>query len=175
MADQTADAPTADDATPKPLAPVLWISIAAMLVTPFLAPNLVGRIATTLLVGGSAVVALRVSEARRSVILAGEMIVVGLTLTSLISREVGDPENFLTTIGVALLCILLLVTPAVVVRRLAARPRITLDTVAGALAAYIQIGLFFATAFRLVGWSEALRSSPRSPTRRRWTSSSSAS
>ena len=150
MADRTADAPTADDATPKPLAPVLWISIVAMLVTPFLAPSMIGRITSTLLVGGSAVVALRVSGARRSVIVAGEVIVVCLTLTSLLSREIGDAENFLTTVGVALLSLLLLVTPAVVVRRLATRPRITLDTVAGALAAYIQIGLFFSTTFRLV-------------------------
>lgn len=134
-----------------PLAPVLWLSLVVMVVSPFFAPTAVGRVATTLLVGGTAVMALRRSGARRAVVFAGEAIVAGLALISLLSRELGVADNAVSMVGVALLCLLLLVTPAVVVARLGQRPRVTLDTVAGALAAYIQIGLFFASLFRLVG------------------------
>ncbi len=142
--------PDAANEPQRPLAPVLWLSVLAMVVTPFMSFNAFGRMTTTLIVGGTALVALRVSEAKRSVIIAGDVIVGGLTLASLLSRELGEPDNLLTVFGTALLCLLLLVTPAVVVVRLSARPRVTLDTVAGALAAYIQFGLFFASAYRLV-------------------------
>lgn len=132
------------------MAPVLWLSLVAMVVSPFLAPTVVGRVATTLLLGGTAVMALRRSDARRAVVFAGEAIVAALALISLLSRELGTADNTMSRIGVGLVCLLLLVTPAVIVRRLGQRPRVTLDTVAGALAAYIQIGLFFASLFRLV-------------------------
>jgi len=88
------------------------------------------------------------------VVFAGQATVVGLALVSLLSRELGAADNTMSMIGVGLLCVLLLITPAVVVVRLAQRPRVTLDTVAGALAAYIQMGLFFASLFRLVGMIE---------------------
>jgi hypothetical protein len=51
-----------------------------------------------------------------------------------------------------LLCfaLLLMLTPALMVLRLLMRPRITLDTVAGALTAYLQVGIFFAVLYRLI-------------------------
>jgi hypothetical protein len=137
-------------ANDAPLAPVLWLSLVVMVVSPFFAQSALGRVTTTLLLGGTAVMALRRSGARRAVLFAGEAIVVGLALISVLTRELGAAENTLSMIGVGLVCLLLLVTPAVVVVRLGQRPRVTLDTVAGALAAYIQIGLFFASVFRLV-------------------------
>lgn len=134
----------------KRLIPVLWLSAIAMLVTPFMSFSAVGRMATSLLVGGTALVALRLSGARRAVIVSGDVVVATLTIASALSREIGQTNDTLTTIGTAMLCALLLITPVVVVVRLTQRPKVNLDTVAGALAAYIQIGLFFATAFRLV-------------------------
>ena len=134
-----------------PLAIVLWLSLAVMVVAPFFARTAPGRVATTLLMGGTAVIALRRSGARRAVVFTGEAIVAGLAVTSLLSRELGTTDDSLSVIGVALVCLLLLVTPAVIVVRLGQRPRVTLDTVAGALAAYVQIGLFFASLYRLIG------------------------
>lgn len=150
MSETTVDAPVDNQGSHRPLAPVLWLSIIVLIVTPFLAPNVLGRVTTTLLIGGTAVVALRRSNARRPVVVAGEAIVVGITMITVATREIGEAEDALTATALALLCVLLLVTPVVVVTRLAQRPRITLDTVAGALAAYIQIGLFFSLAYRLV-------------------------
>lgn len=140
-----------DDAATKRMAPVLWLSIAIMVVTPFFASTEAGRTATTILVGGIAVIALHRSGARPTVLRAGEALVALIALASVLSRELGEVDDALTVIGLALLCLLLLVTPAVVVVRLAHRPAVTLDTVAGALAAYVQIGLFFTVVYRLVG------------------------
>ncbi|MCZ7630668.1 MAG: potassium channel family protein [Microthrixaceae bacterium] len=145
---------SAHEAEHAPLAPVLWFSLLVMVITPFFAPTALGRAATTLLLGGTAVMALRRSGARRSVVFAGEATVVVFAVISLLSRELGSTDNALSVVGTALVCVLLLVTPAVVVVRLAERPRVTLDTVAGALAAYLQIGLFFASLYRLVGLVE---------------------
>lgn len=128
---------------------MLLMSIAVMIATPFFAPTVAGRVLTTAAVGGTAVMALRRSGARRGVRIAGDSIVVGLTVMALLSRELGSPSDALSVFASSLLAALLLVTPAIVVYRLARRPKVTLDTVAGALAAYIQIGLFFATLYRL--------------------------
>lgn len=146
-----ADAAEDDTAEQKTLAPVLWLSLVVMVVSPFLAPTVPGRVATVLLVGGTAVVALRRSGARRPVVLAGEAVVVLLVAMSAMSRELGDPDNTASVVALVLMCLLLLVTPGVVVLRLSRRPRVTLDTVAGALAAYIQLGLLFAAGYQLVG------------------------
>ncbi len=135
----------------RPLAPVLVLSILAMAITPFLSGSAAGRGATALLIGGTAVVALRRSDARPALILSGEAVLALVTAISVVSREAGAPDDALSIVALGLLCLLLAVTPTVVVLRLTTRPRITLDTVAGALAAYIQIGLFFATLFRFVG------------------------
>ncbi len=48
-------------------------------------------------------------------------------------------------------CLLYLIAPAAVVRHLVARRVIDLQTVLGAIAAYLLIGMFFAFAYQLVG------------------------
>ncbi len=122
-----------------------------MVVTPLMSSTEAGRAVTTVFIGGTAVIALHRSGARRSVLRAGEGIVAVVVLVSVLSRELGEVDDTLSVISLVLLCLLLLITPAVVVFRLAIRPAVTLDTVAGALAAYVQIGLFFTMLFRLVG------------------------
>lgn len=133
----------------RTLAPVLWISLAIMAVAPFISEGALGRVATSALIGFAALVALRRSNATRSTMLVGEGLVVTATLAAIASREL-DGNEMLSTLSTALLCVLLLISPLVIVYRLARRPRITMDAVAGALAAYIQIGLFFAALYRLV-------------------------
>lgn len=141
------DPPASEDH--QSLTPVLWLSILVMVATPVFANDTAGRVATSVAVGGTAVVALRRSGARRAVRIAGEVAVAFLTVLALVSREIGDPDDILGIVGAALLAIMLLVTPSVVVFRLTRRPKVTLDTVAGALAAYVQMGLFFAATYRL--------------------------
>jgi hypothetical protein len=141
---------TDGDGLHRALAPVLWLSLAVLALSPFVSGAAVGRATMALMMGFTAILALRRSNARRVVVLGGEAIVVAITLITAISRELGSAEDALTTLATGLMCILLLITPLVIVFRLAQRPKITGDTVAGVLAAYIQIGLFFATLFRFV-------------------------
>jgi voltage-gated potassium channel Kch len=134
----------------RPLAPVLWLTILVVGVTPFLADSTPGRTTSVVLIGGTAIMALRRSGARRSLLHASEFGVVAVALMTILTRELGRTEDWLSTLSLGLLSALLLITPLVVVVRLGARPRITLDSVAGLLAAYMQFGLFFAIAYRLI-------------------------
>ncbi len=134
----------------RPLAPVLWLTILVVAVTPFMTDDRLGRTASSVLVGGTAVVALRRSGARRSLLRASELAVGAMALMSILARELGTAQDWLSSLSLGLLSALLLITPLVVVLRLGARPRITLDSLAGLLAAYMQFGLFFSVLYRLV-------------------------
>lgn len=143
--------PSGSDAeAPAPnIAPVLWLSLAILLVSPILASTPLGRAATGLLVGLNALIALSRSGARKRVVRGGQMLIGLAVVASIAARDLGDAQ-WLEAVALGLYALLLLVTPIVVVLRLLRRPRITLDTVAGALAAYVQFGLFFATLYRFV-------------------------
>ena len=134
---------------PKPLAPVLWLTLLILILEPVFSDMEYGRSLSSLLVGGTAVVALTRSGVRSQVRTA--LIVMVLTITAIggFARHFGDAE-WLQIIAAGLYTILLMVTPVVMVRRLALRPKITFDTVAGAIAAYVQMGLFFASLFHFV-------------------------
>ncbi len=133
----------------KPLTPVLWLTLLILVLEPVFANMEYGRTLSSLLVGGTAVVALTRSGVRIQVRTA--LIVMVLTITAIggFARHFGDAE-WLQTIAAGLYTILLMITPVLMVRRLALRPRITFDTVAGAIAAYVQMGLFFASLFHFV-------------------------
>lgn len=134
----------------RPLAPVLWLTILVVAITPFLTKGILGRTTSVVLVGGTALVALRRSGARRSLLHASEIAVGAVALMTILTRELGSAEDWLSNLSLGLLAALLLITPLVVVVRLGARPRITVDSLAGLLAAYMQFGLFFAVTYRLV-------------------------
>ena len=132
------------------LSPVLWLTVLVVAVTPALADGVLGRTTSVLLIGSTALIALRRSGARRVLLRASEAALAAVMLITILARELGEAGDGLSTASMALLCALLLVTPIVVVSRLGTRPRITLDSLAGILAAYMQIGMFFAVAYRLV-------------------------
>ncbi|MGI9578836.1 MAG: potassium channel family protein [Microthrixaceae bacterium] len=134
----------------RPLAPVLWLTVLVVAVIPFLADGIWGRMAAAVLIGCTAVVALRRSHANRSVLRGGYIAVAAMVAVTILTREYGSAEDWLTTVSLALLSVLLLVTPVVVVMRLGARPKITVDSLAGLLAAYMQFGVFFAVTYRLI-------------------------
>jgi hypothetical protein len=143
-----------DPSEQRSVTPVFFLTLGVLAVMPYLVESAWGRGLTTALIGLSAVVALNRSGARASVRHGGLAVVALLAVAGAAGQVLsgGDDQAARTAeaLGAALLALLLLVTPLIVVARLLARPRVTLDTVGGALAAYLQIGLFFATAFRLV-------------------------
>lgn len=134
----------------RPLAPVLWLTIVVVATTPFLAKGFFGRTISVLLIGGTALLALTRSGARKSLLRVSELAVVLVVATTILTRELGSAEDWLSTVSLALLCALLLITPIVVVARIGTRPRITIDSLAGLLASYMQFGLLFAATYRLV-------------------------
>lgn len=134
------------------VAPVLFLTIGALLANPFMADSHLGRAATTALVGLSAIIALRRTGAHTAVVRAATTIVVCTTIVAIgvppVIGSVADRDASILTTG--LFALLLVVTPMVMILRLLLRPRITLDTVAGTLAAYLQIALFFGALYRFV-------------------------
>lgn len=133
----------------KPLRPVFWLTLLILLLEPLFSRMEYGRSLSSLLVGGTAIVALTRSGVRSQVRTVLIVMVLAITAIGIFARHFGDAE-WLQTTAAGLYTLLLMITPIVVVRRLALRPVITFDTIAGALAAYVQIGLFFAALFQFV-------------------------
>ncbi len=135
----------------KSIAPVLGLTLLALISTPLLNDYEWGRTVEVALVGGSAVVAL-VRTGAHSGFRRGAEVLVGLTtLAAAVGPHLGKGDHSGLQIATAgLFVLLLLVTPLVVMMRLLLRPKITVDTLAGALSAYLQIGIFFGALYRFV-------------------------
>ncbi len=129
----------------KSIAPVLGLTVVAMALSPFLADHDWSRGLEV------AIVALERTGASRVIRRAGIAIVVlatavAATIPVLHAGRTGSLEQ----VAAGLFALLLLVTPVLVVIRLMLRPRITIDTLAGALTAYLQIGIFFGALYLFV-------------------------
>jgi hypothetical protein len=138
------------DRSHRPLWPVLALAFFTLVASPFLVGGPFGRGVVSALIGLTAVMALLRSGATRAVTLGGEIGLVAATIVSIIARNAGEPDDWMTIVSTAIFCLLLLVTPLVIVLRMTQRPKITLDTVAGLLAAYIQFGMFFAALYEFI-------------------------
>lgn len=136
----------------RSIAPVLLLTILSILLTPVAGDTLAGRTAIIGLVGVAAVMALtrtgahgRIRSAAVVAVLVGMFAAGGVNTTT----DVGT-GTWQEIAAMAIFTLLLIVTPTVVLLRLLLRPRITLDTLAGALTAYLQIGIFFGALYRLI-------------------------
>jgi hypothetical protein len=91
----------------------------------------------------------RVSQARPEIRRATNVLLVLAALTAIATLFGlgGDDGPLLFTAA----CVLYFVAPVAVVRHLISRRVIDLETILGAIAAYLLIGMFFAFAYRLVG------------------------
>jgi hypothetical protein len=136
----------------RSIAPVLFLTVLSILFTPIAGDTLLGRTAIIGLVGVAAVMALTRTGAHGRIRSAAVVAVV-------IAMVSAGGVNTTTDVGtgtwqeiaaMSIFTLLLIVTPTVVLLRLLLRPRITLDTLAGALTAYLQIGIFFGALYRLI-------------------------
>lgn len=92
----------------------------------------------------------RVSRSRRSVRRATNVLLAlagVIALLNLLSLTGSSPEQFLFAAS----CILYLVAPLAIVRYIVVRPVIDLETILGAIAAYLLIGMFFAFLYYWMG------------------------
>lgn len=135
----------------KSIAPVLALTVLAMLFSPLLSTNNRGRAFEVALIGTSAVVALARTGAHVMIRRVGTAIVVLATIAGATIPALHEPTTGNLEIAASgLFVVLLLITPMLVVLRLMLRPRITIDTLAGALTAYIQIGIFFGALYLFI-------------------------
>lgn len=136
----------------RSIAPVLGLTFLAILSNPVLNDYTWGRTIEVALVGASAVVALTRTGAHGSLRHGAEAVVVVTTVVAAVAPNLTmvGPEHWFQAAAAALFVLLLVVTPIVILLRLLLRPRITVDTLAGALTAYLQIGIFFGALYRFV-------------------------
>jgi hypothetical protein len=94
--------------------------------------------------------ALRISEARRGVRLVANAVLCVAAVVALLSFSVHDPGIQLGVIS-TVCCVLYLIAPFSIVRHLVFRPEVDSETLLGAIAAYLLIGMFFAFAYKAAG------------------------
>jgi hypothetical protein len=117
-----------------------------------------GGMVSIALIGGSALLTLNRSGVRGTIRHPATVIVALAMFTAATTSGIaGDdpsrsegPEYWLHVTTLLCFALVLMLTPALMVLRLLMRPKITLDTVAGALTAYLQVGIFFAVLYRLI-------------------------
>ena len=135
----------------RSIAPVLGLTLLAMLANPMLSSSNTGRGLEVAVLGFSAIVALS-RTGTRPVIRHGGVAIV--TLATVVAAAIpvahGSRTGTLEIVASGLFALLLMVTPVLVMVRLMLRPKITLDTLAGALTAYLQIGIFFGALYLFV-------------------------
>jgi hypothetical protein len=136
----------------RSIAPVLGLTLLAMLSVPILSDYSWGRSIEVALVGASAILALTRTGAHGSIRHGAEAIVVATTILAGVVPNIqgNEPDQTLQAAAAGLFVLLLLVTPMVIMLRLLLRPKVTVDTLAGALSAYLQIGIFFGALYRFV-------------------------
>ena len=136
---------------------MLGLTLLAMVATPALANYSWGRSIVVGLVGASAVLALIRTGAHGGLRHSAEAIVVITTVVAAVVPNIQShsEDHPLQIVAAGLFVLLLLITPIVVLMRLLLRPKITVDTLAGALSAYLQIGIFFGALYRFVSLVES--------------------
>ncbi len=128
----------------QPIAPVLGLTVLAIGLSPILADHNWSRGLEVALIGLSAIVALQRTGTHRMIRRTAIFIVALATLAGGTIPVLHEPTTgWIEVVAAGLFALLLLVTPVLVMIRLMLRPRITVDTLAGALTGYLQIGIFF--------------------------------
>ena len=94
--------------------------------------------------------ALRTSRARRPVRLAADVVLAGAVLVALFDRFVSNSSEPVPAIFV-MASFLYVMAPFAILRHLISRNTIDLETMLGAIAAYLLIGLAFAYVYRFFG------------------------
>jgi hypothetical protein len=94
--------------------------------------------------------ALRTSQAAAVVRTVSDVVLSLAAIVAIGSYFLHSPGNELAAIF-SISCLLYLIAPFVIVRHLLSRPQVDLETLLGAVAAYLLFGMFFAFAYRALG------------------------
>jgi hypothetical protein len=110
-----------------------------------------GRVGIVLLLGLTLWYTLRVSRARKVWQFLAVLVLVTSTISAVIS-EVTPGEDVVTQRITIAAGVLLLITPVAIARRIATHPVITVETIMGAVAVYLLIGMSFAFIYSAIGY-----------------------
>jgi Ion channel len=127
--------------------------VVTILVTYVMAAALSERWGATILVVvqiGTVWLALRTSEARRGVLLVASVLF-AVAAAAAIVNVFTDADSGLSGFVFVAASLLYVIAPVAIVRHIAYRPEVDQETMLGALAAYLLIGMAFAFAYRAVG------------------------
>lgn len=137
-----------DERARRAFAPLLVALCSAFAVEGIAEPGRWEQLAITLLVGSTAIFALRIAAVRPAVMRAALALVALVAAVSLARAIQGHVDD--RSVRVANGLLVAIAPPAVflgVVRELRARQAVTLDTVLGVLCAYMLLGMFFAALY----------------------------
>ena len=93
---------------------------------------------------------LRISHARPGIRFIANVVLVLAAVVAAVSFFVHDPGSQLGVISIVC-CLLYFIAPFSIVRHLVFRPVVDSETLLGAVAAYLLIGMFFAFAYKAAG------------------------
>lgn len=99
---------------------------------------------------GTVLLALRTSRARRGLVLVGNVLFVGAAVAAVVNLFTDHDSGARPLVFIAS-SLLYVVAPVCIVRHIAYRRKVDQETMLGALAAYLLIGMAFAFAYRFVG------------------------
>jgi hypothetical protein len=108
-----------------------------------------GRIIMLVVLATTTWLALRASQVERRLLRVAVALIPLVTLVGIILVLVGSDSTAKDVSG-ALVCLLVVVAPLAIVKRLATHPVINLNTFYGAVCVYLLIAMFFATMFALI-------------------------
>ncbi len=118
-----------------------------ILIPPFLAAHeLWEAIATVVLAGGVVVLTLKASQISTWIV----VVAAGVSLAAVIAVVLTDPPQLLVNTTGILLAVLLVASPLAILSRIARHRQVTLRTVFGAVAVYLQWGVAFALFYGIV-------------------------
>ncbi len=143
--------------------PVFLLTLTIVVLIPFDEGNTLMQVVTTVLAAGTLLLTLRRSHLTEKALHG--LSIVGLVAGTLgVAAQLGaasdNTNHLIVAIASALFAVLLAIAIPAILRRVLIARRVTMNLLAGALGAYLLLGLLFATAFRLVYALDANGSSP---------------
>jgi hypothetical protein len=128
---------------------VLVLLIVSYFVSALAGDHPYGRIVMLLVLATTTWLALRASQVERRLLRLAVALIPLATLAGIVLVLAGNDATAKDVSGV-LVCLLVVVAPVAIVKRLATHPVINLNTFYGAVCVYLLIAMFFATAFFLI-------------------------
>ena len=128
---------------------VLALIIVSTLFEVIVPINILTRLVTVVLLGAMLLIALRAARVRSQVLLAAILLLILAVAITLVVTISGADRPLVVPKLIAV--ILLALTPLVIVSRIFRHLIVTMETIFGALSAYLLIGLFFTYTYAFVG------------------------